>query len=81
MREPAAPVERLVSSADIARLAEEARTAGRIGLDTEFLWERTYAPVPCLAQVATATRIAIIDPIEGVTSPPSRRSSPTPRSR
>ena len=65
MREPAVPIERLVSPADIARLAEEARAAGRIGLDTEFLWERTYAPVPCLAQVATATRLAIIDPIEG----------------
>ena len=29
-----------------------------LALDTEFLWERTYAPVPCLVQVATADRVA-----------------------
>ena len=66
MREPAIPIEHLTTPVDVARLADEARAAGRIGLDTEFLWERTYAPVPCLVQVATAGRIAILDPISGV---------------
>jgi ribonuclease D len=66
MREPAIPIEHLTTPADVTRLADEARAAGRIGLDTEFLWERTYAPVPCLVQVATADRIAIVDPIAGV---------------
>ncbi|MCC6763123.1 MAG: HRDC domain-containing protein [Deltaproteobacteria bacterium] len=65
MREPATPIEHLTTPADVAGFADEARAAGRIGLDTEFLWERTYAPVPCLVQVATANRIAIIDPIAG----------------
>lgn len=66
MSEPVIPIEHLTTAADVARLADEARVAGRIGLDTEFLWERTYAPVPCLVQVATAHRVAIIDPIAGV---------------
>lgn len=38
---------------------------GRIALDFEFLWERTYAPIACLAQVAIDGRVHLIDPIEG----------------
>ncbi len=66
MPEPAVPIEQLTTPAEVERLAADARAAGRIGLDTEFLWERTYAPVPCLVQVAAAERIAILDPIAGV---------------
>ncbi|MEO6030277.1 MAG: HRDC domain-containing protein, partial [Candidatus Binatia bacterium] len=65
MTPPAPPIEHLSSTADVERFADEARAAGRLALDTEFLWERTYAPVPCLVQVATADRIAVIDPIAG----------------
>jgi len=65
MTPPAHPIEHLSSTADVERFAAEARAAGRLALDTEFLWERTYAPVPCLVQVATADRIAVIDPIAG----------------
>src|SRR5262245_17908175 len=46
-------------------LADEARAAGRIALDLEFLWERTYAPIPCLAQVAIGDEVFLLDPIEG----------------
>jgi len=49
----------------VAELAGRIRGAGRMALDVEFLWERTYAPIPCLAQVATHDEIALIDPIEG----------------
>lgn len=49
----------------VASLAERVRAAGRMALDVEFLWERTYAPIPCLAQVATTDEIALVDPIEG----------------
>ena len=66
MQEPAIPIEELTTAAEVERLVADARAAGRIALDTEFLWERTYAPVPCLVQVATADRIAILDPIAGV---------------
>jgi ribonuclease D len=49
----------------VARLAEAARETGQLALDFEFLWERTYRPLPCLAQVAVADRVSIVDPIEG----------------
>lgn len=41
------------------------RQAGRFALDFEFLWERTYKPIACLAQVATETSVWLIDPIAG----------------
>ena len=62
---PEPPIEHLTTTVDVQRFADEARASGRLALDTEFLWERTYAPVPCLVQVATAERIVVIDPIEG----------------
>lgn len=49
----------------VAALAARIREAGRMALDVEFLWERTYAPIPCLAQVATDSEVALIDPIGG----------------
>lgn len=51
--------------AGVAAVVEEARAAGRAALDLEFMWERTYAPVACLAQVATPEGIHLIDPIDG----------------
>jgi ribonuclease D len=42
--------------ADIAK-------ASVIGFDTEFVSEDTYRPQLCLVQVATADRLAVIDPI------------------
>ena len=62
---PEPTIEHLNTTADIQKFADEARSAGRLALDTEFLWERTYAPIPCLVQVATADRLVVIDPIEG----------------
>ena len=38
---------------------------GIAALDLEFMWERTYALVACLAQVATPRGVHLIDPIEG----------------
>ncbi len=56
----------LISDADgVHRLVESVRTAGRFALDFEFLWERTYRPVPCLAQVSVGDEVMIIDPIAG----------------
>ncbi|MEI7794205.1 MAG: HRDC domain-containing protein [Thermoleophilia bacterium] len=55
---------------DVSALAVRARAAGRMALDVEFLWERTYAPIPCLAQVAVGDEIALIDPIEGASLQP-----------
>jgi ribonuclease D len=47
-------------------LARAVRAAGRMGLDTEFLRERTYRARLCLVQVATPDRVALVDPLEGV---------------
>jgi ribonuclease D len=59
------PVEILRGEAATRAFAELARAEGRVALDTEFWWERTYAPVLCLLQAATRERIVLIDPQEG----------------
>ena len=59
-------IEHLRDPADVAAFAAEARSEGRLALDTEFVWERTYSPVPCLLQLATANRLAVLDPLEDV---------------
>lgn len=49
----------------VVGLVERVREQGRMALDVEFLWERTYAPIPCLAQVAVGDEVALVDPIAG----------------
>ncbi|MGH2808715.1 MAG: ribonuclease D [Actinomycetota bacterium] len=54
----------LVSARDEAHaVVADARGAGRVGLDTEFLRERTYRPKLCLVQVAVGDDIYLIDPL------------------
>ena len=50
--------------ARLADLCDALRRAGTFAFDTEFIRERSYKPVVCLVQVATADRIALIDPLE-----------------
>jgi ribonuclease D len=59
-------IEHLREPADVQAFARDARNEGRLALDTEFVWERTYSPVPCLLQLATAERLAVLDPLEDV---------------
>ena len=59
-------IEHLRDPAGVAAFAADARSEGRLALDTEFVWERTYSPVPCLLQLATAERLAVLDPLEDV---------------
>ncbi|MCW2955232.1 MAG: Ribonuclease [Thermoleophilia bacterium] len=54
------------TSAELAEVCEQARAAGRLGLDTEFLWERTYAPQICLAQLNVEERVYLADPLDGI---------------
>ncbi len=49
----------------VVAVVAEARAEGIAAIDLEFMWERTYAPVACLAQVATPRGVHLIDPIEG----------------
>jgi ribonuclease D len=62
--------EPIRDAAGVERIAGAAREAGRLALDFEFLWERTYRPLPCLAQVAVGEDLALVDPIEGAALEP-----------
>jgi ribonuclease D len=57
--------EPIRDAAGVAAVADEARSLGRVALDLEFLWERTYAPLACLAQLATTEGVHLVDPLEG----------------
>src|SRR5262245_26512487 len=50
--------------AQLEDLTRHLRSAGRFAFDTEFVSEDTFEPVLCLVQVATASRLAVIDPLE-----------------
>lgn len=44
-------------------LVAHLRDAGRFAFDTEFVSEETFEPNLCLVQVATAERLAVVDPL------------------
>ncbi len=47
----------------LRELVAHLREAGRFAFDTEFVSEDTFDPVLCLIQVATDTRLAVVDPL------------------
>ncbi len=51
----------------VAELAAQARAAGRLGIDTEFMGEGRYRALLCLVQVAVeapdGTRVEVLDPL------------------
>lgn len=49
---------------DLCRMADAARRAGVLAIDTEFMREKTYYARLCLVQVAVPERAWIIDPFE-----------------
>jgi ribonuclease D len=57
------PSPLLTTAAELARLVENIRAAGRLALDTEFVWERTYRPELGVVQVATDRTVAVIDAV------------------
>ncbi len=48
--------------AEFEDLCQHVRQAGVVAFDTEFVSEHTYRPVLCLLQMATADRLAAVDP-------------------
>ena len=62
---PSADVTYARTTGAVAAVAAQARATGRLGLDTEFLRERTYFAKLCLVQVATPRAITLIDPLAG----------------
>ena len=51
----------LTTTAQLEGLAEAATAAGRIALDTEFVWERTYQPMLGVVQIATDDTALVLD--------------------
>jgi len=53
----------LSTTEDLAEFADRARSAPAIGLDTEFMREKTYFPRLCLVQLSLADGTVIVDPL------------------
>ncbi len=51
---------------DLHRALKEARTCGRVGLDTEFLREKTYRARLCLVQLSIPDEVFVLDPLAGL---------------
>ena len=64
-RIPSAPAEVLTTLAEVEAFCAEARSAGEVAYDTEFIGEESYIPKICLVQLATPQRVVLIDPIQG----------------
>ncbi len=47
----------------LTELVAHIRDRGRFAFDTEFVSEETFDPVLCLVQVATDSRLAVVDPL------------------
>ncbi len=62
---PSGPVQLISEPHALAGLLERLRSAGRFAYDTEFIGETSYVPKLCLVQVATASEVAVIDPLTG----------------
>jgi ribonuclease D len=55
---------------DVGAIADRARAAGRLGLDTEFLPEGRYRPLLCLVQVVVGDDVSVLDPLAGLDPTP-----------
>jgi ribonuclease D len=53
----------ITTAAGLDDLVAHIRAAGRFAFDTEFVSEETFEPNLCLVQVATAERLAVVDPL------------------
>src|SRR5437763_10443825 len=59
------PDESLIATpGQLRELIGHVRASGRFAFDTEFVSEETFEPVLCLIQVATESRMAVVDPLK-----------------
>ena len=63
---PAGPAAVIAERHELASLIEHLRSARQFAYDSEFIGELTYVPKLCLIQVASAQKIALIDPLGGL---------------
>jgi len=61
-----APPDLILSSEGVLTLAAELRQTGSFAFDSEFIGELSYLPRLCLIQIASPTRVALIDPFAEV---------------
>src|SRR5579883_1505192 len=66
---------------DVERLAAALETHGAVGVDTEFLRERTFFPKLCVLQIAAGGRIWCVDALHSRTLEPLARVLTDARSR
>jgi ribonuclease D len=55
--------ELIGTDAGLADLIDHLRSAGSFAYDSEFIGELTYHPQLCVIQVASSTRVSLIDPL------------------
>ena len=63
---PRGPASVVTAPDALSELVAHLRASGSFGYDSEFIGELTYTPKLCLIQVASATRVALIDPLAGL---------------
>ncbi len=63
---PRGKADLIESDAALKELIAELRAAGSFAYDSEFIGESSYFPRLCLIQVATTTRVSLIDPLAGI---------------
>jgi ribonuclease D len=63
---PKGPAPLLATQAQLSELIDHLRSSGRFAYDSEFIGELTYHPKLCVVQVASAERVALIDPLANV---------------
>ena len=63
---PKGTYELLESAQAVAEFVKHVRAMGVIAFDTEFIGEESFRPKICLVQIATAERVALLDPLAGV---------------
>jgi ribonuclease D len=56
----------ITSPSELDEVVSSSRSARSIGMDTEFLREKTYRAKLCLVQIATDDEIYLIDPLQGL---------------
>ncbi len=54
----------ITTASALRDLVDHIRAVGRFAFDTEFVSEDTFEPVLCLIQVATESRLAVVDPLK-----------------
>jgi ribonuclease D len=63
---PRGPAPLITTDADLAALIERLRSATVVAYDSEFIGELSYFPKLCVIQVASASEVALIDPLADI---------------